>query len=222
MPIKAVLPAIDSIGLTPRQLRLAAEFAVLFVVAPLVMAVLLPPKMMFPALFAVTIAGLLLLQITPGYSWRMLRRNRLVWWALVPMALGPILVGLWAVPDPFAFALNSPLFLAMIFLLYPILSALPQELVFRVLFFERYAPILPGGAWPSIILNAALFSLAHLMYWSPLVMVMTFAGGLAFGWAWRIRGSFGTALAMHAVAGNAVFLVGLGLYFYSGNVTRPF
>ncbi len=51
---------------------------------------------------------------------------------------------------------------------------------------------------------------------------MTFFGGLAFAWAYEIRRSFPLAVLLHAVAGNLVFLTGLGLYFYSGNVVRPF
>ena len=69
---------------------------------------------------------------------------------------------------------------------------------------------------------ATLFSLAHLMYWSWIVAVMTFAGGLLFTWAYRKRGSFFYAVLLHAIAGNIIFAAGLGIYFYSGNVQRPF
>jgi len=123
--------------------------------------------------------------------------------------------------DPLRFATANPGFLVLILIFYPILSALPQELVFRVLWYHRYAPILPGG-WPGIILNAAVFSLAHLMYWSGIVAVMTFVGGLAFAWAYQRRGSFPMAVVMHALAGQIVFALGLGMFFYSGNVVRPF
>jgi membrane protease YdiL (CAAX protease family) len=107
-------------------------------------------------------------------------------------------------------------------MLYPWFSALPQEIVYRPLFFRRYAAILPAGVWPGIVLNAALFSLAHLMYWSWIVAAMTFTGGLAFAWAYRAARSFPMAVLLHAVAGWIVFGAGLGVYFYSGYVVRPF
>ena len=71
-------------------------------------------------------------------------------------------------------------------------------------------------------LNAALFSFAHLMYWSGVVALMTFAGGLVFAWAYVRRGSFALAVVLHSVAGVILFAAGLGIYFYSGNVVRPF
>ena len=95
---------------------------------------------------------------------------------------------------------------------YPIASALPQELLFRSLFYRRYHAILPQGQKVYLI-NAALFSLAHLMYWSWIVAVMTFGGGLLFSWAYRKRGSFFYAVLLHAIAGNIIFAVGLGVYF---------
>ena len=106
-------------------------------------------------------------------------------------------------PDvAFRMLLYRPEFLAVIWLGYPLLSALPQELLFRSLFFRRYQAILPKGPACLTCLNAGLFSLAHLMYWSWIVTIMTFAGGLLFTWAYRKRGSFFYAVLLHAIAGQ--------------------
>ena len=51
---------------------------------------------------------------------------------------------------------------------------------------------------------------------------MTFAGGLLFAWSYERRGNFPEAVILHSVAGIALFAVGMGVYFYSGNVVRPF
>jgi ABC-type multidrug transport system permease subunit len=115
---------------------------------------------------------------------------------------------------------NLPL-LMMILLLYPVLSALPQEIVYRALFFERYKEILPS-AGTAIVLNSALFSLAHLMYWSAIVAVMTFFGSLIFARSYVVERNFPQTVLLHAIGGNLVFVFGLGIYFYSGNVVRPF
>jgi membrane protease YdiL (CAAX protease family) len=118
---------------------------------------------------------------------------------------------------------RRPKVMLMIAVLYPLLSALPQEIVFRPLFFRRYNSILaPINRHALIALNAAIFSLAHLMYWSPIVMIMTFFGGLIFAWAYVTQKNFPLAVILHSVAGVVLFALGMGVYFYSGNVVRPF
>ncbi|MFD2440089.1 hypothetical protein ACFSS8_08385 [Paracoccus kondratievae] len=47
------------------------------------------------------------------------------------------------------------------------------------------------------------------------------SGGWVFAYAYVRRG-FPAAWVLHAVAGNVLFAVGMGVYFYSGNVVRPF
>ena len=53
-------------------------------------------------------------------------------------------------------------------------------------------------------------------------LAMTFAGGLVFAWAYEARRNFPMAFVLHAVSGVIVFAMGLGVFFYSGNVERPF
>lgn len=204
----------------------AVEGVVLFVLVPVVVAVVLPPSSMFPALFMFTGLGLWLLARTEGFSWRDLLRGRVSWRAVGVFGLVTALTATAVVlaTEPAAFLFlprNNPALMAMIVVLYPLLSALPQELIFRPLFFRRYGPLLSGPR-AAVVLNAAAFSLAHLMYWSAIVCVMTFFGGLAFAWAYEIRRSFAMAVVLHAVAGWIVFAAGLGIFFYTGNITRPF
>ncbi len=199
-----------------------------FVAVPIAIATLFPPNWMFPSLFAFTGLGILLLQDTPGFCWAELRYGWRNWswtevfaFTLFMAAFCSALV-LWARPDAaFVLLLHRPEMLIFICIGYPLLSALPQELLFRSLFFRRYHAILPEGR-AAYLLNAGLFSLAHLMYWSWVVAIMTFVGGLLFTWAYRKRGSFFYAVLLHAIAGNIIFAAGLGVYFYSGNVQRPF
>lgn len=61
------------------------------------------------------------------------------------LALGHALPGV----EPFAFARERSILWVAVLLLYPILSALPQELIFRVFFFHRYrVPSPPPGSSP--------------------------------------------------------------------------
>ncbi len=147
------------------------------------------------------------------------------WREIVAIALATLLSGLaiLSLSSPnsiFQIVRHRPEFLPVIWVFYPILSALPQELIFRPLFFHRYAVLLPAGR-AAIALNAAVFSFAHLMYWSWVVAILTFVGGWFFARAYLERG-FPSAWVLHAVAGNVLFAVGMGAYFYTGNVVRPF
>ncbi|WP_422074898.1 type II CAAX prenyl endopeptidase Rce1 family protein [Tranquillimonas rosea] len=212
-----------------RKAQLWVEFALLFVAAPLAMAVVLPPDALFPGLFAVTVLGIALLHLTPGFGWDELVQGAgrispllVLGWSVATAATGYGVVQATA-PEAFGrLVTGNPRLMLMIAVLYPVLSALPQELLFRPLFFRRYGLLLPGGAWAQVTLNAALFSMAHLMYWSWVVAAMTFFGSLAFGYSYRIRRNFPEALVLHAISGIIVFALGLGVFFYSGNVTRPF
>lgn len=208
--------------------QLWGEFLFFFVAAPLAIAAFLPATVMFTALFVVTAIGVVLLHVTDGFHWRDLRRG----WheisvakvakfsaAMFLLCLAVILI--FAPDEMFNILYREPMLMVMIFLLYPLVSALPQEIVYRPLFFRRYGAILPPGQG-AIVMNAALFSFAHLMYWSWIVAAMTFAGGLVFAWAYEKQRNFPLAVILHGIAGNLIFFTGLGIYFYSGNVVRPF
>jgi len=204
-----------------------AEFAALYAGAPLVIALFLPGRLLFAALALFSLAGLGLLWRTGGFRWQGLVNgwSRLPWREVLAIALATLLVGLailwFSRPNAiFQILRQRPEFLPVIWMLYPILSALPQELIFRPLFFHRYGPLLPAGQG-AIALNAAVFSFAHLMYWSWVVAALTFAGGWVFARAY-LRHGFPSAWVLHAVAGNVLFAVGMGAYFYTGNVVRPF
>ena len=212
--------------------RRRIEFLLIYVVAPVVMAVFLPAKWMFPALFLITIAGIFLLVATPGFRWRELLRGwRLAFapanlalmlaFALVAAFASYLILRATRPEALFSLIRHRPLLMAMIFALYPWLSALPQEILYRVLFFRRYASLMPGPR-AAILINAALFSFAHLMYWSWIVAILTFAGGIMFAWVYEAQGNFVLAFLLHAIAGWVLFAFGMGLYFYAGNAVRPF
>lgn len=210
-----------------RQARLRFEFAALYIMAPLLIALFMPGNLLFPALGLLMVVGLVLLWFTGGFDWRSLIRG----WGNVPW-INVLVFGLavaviaWAVmqvtrPDYFRpLTVERLRFLGVIWLFYPILSALPQELIFRPLFFHRYGSLFPDERM-ALLSNAAVFSFAHLMYWSWVVAIMTFVGGWIFALAYRRRG-FPSAWVLHGIAGNILFTLGMGAYFYTGNVVRPF
>ena len=217
----------DSSDTLRPSLWLRIEFAALYIGAPLIIALFMPTHLLFEALAVFSVVGLVLLWATGGFEWRSLVRGwrRIRWRSVLAIALATLISGyvILSLTNPdalFAMAQRRPMLMLMIWALYPILSALPQELIFRALFFHRYRALLPKGRG-GYALNAAIFSFAHLMYWSWLVCAITFVGGWIFARAY-VRQGFPSAWLLHAVAGNVLFTVGMGYYFYSGNVVRPF
>lgn len=211
----------------PGRVRRGIEFALLFVAVPVAIAIFLPPRHMFEALFLFSLAGLGLLWFTGGFEWRDLLRGwgRFDWriflgFAAFTLATSILVLYLTRPEAVFSFLRRDPRFLILIWALYPLLSALPQELIFRVLFFHRYGWLFSGPR-QAVLVNATLFSLAHLMYWNWIVAIFTFFGGMIFAIGYLRRG-FPWAWALHAIAGNILFAVGMGVYFYSGNAVRPF
>lgn len=210
-------------------MRLWTEFLCLYFLAPLTLAIVLPPIALFPGLLTVTILGLTLLAVTPGFRWRDLVQgaSRIGWGAVLTFAVATAAVGYGVLMATQPAALltlprEMPRLMVLIAFFYPFLSALPQEIIFRPLFFRRYGALLPTDPRAQVVLNAGVFAGAHLMYWSWIVAAMTFAGGLVFAWSYRIRGNFPEAVVLHSVAGVVVFALGLGIFFYSGNIQRPF
>ena len=203
------------------RIRRIAELLLLFVGVPLLLAFALPPTAMWSVLSVATAAGIVLLHLTPGFGWRDLLRGGILWGPTLLFALATVATAgamtLWLMPEMlFILPREQTALWLTILVAYPLVSALPQEIVFRPLFFRRYGDLFPAGS--GIWVNAALFALAHLMYWDWVVLAMTFSGGLAFAWAYERRGSFPTAVLMHALAGGIVFTLGLGRLFYSGAV----
>jgi uncharacterized protein len=204
-----------------------AEFVAIFVAGPLALAFFLPPSALFPVLFAVTGVGVLLLSFTPGFRWRELtagmlavRRTHVAAISGATAASSAALV-FWLVPHQWLFLPRMvPELWLMIIALYPLVSALPQEVLYRVLFFRRYGWLFPD-ARVAMAANAGLFALAHLMFWNWPAVLLTFAGGWIFAWAYLRGGGFWSAVILHAVAGGILFTSGLGTFFYHGAVPTP-
>lgn len=208
----------------PRRVRLAVEFALIFLAAPLVLATALPPGWLHRLFLGVTAVSVALLSVTPGFRWRELGHGwRSIDWREVGLvaaltAIASLVFVLWLVPESlFRLPRQAPAFWLLLMLLYPLLSALPQEIVFRTLFFRRYGALFPDMR-VAMLVNGAVFALAHLLFWSPVTLSMTFAGGLFFARGYLGRGGFPQAWVMHAVCGLIIFSFGLGTFFYHGAV----
>ncbi len=134
--------------------------------------------------------------------------------AVVAVVLGVVLQVMQ--PDAMWGLLKKrPGFWGMVMVAYPVLSVLPQGVVYRGLFFERYAGLF--GRWAGVV-AMVVFSLAHLMFFNAHALVLTLAGGVIFVWQYRKTDSLMFASIEHALYGDLAFTVGWGMYLHCGTL----
>lgn len=209
-----------------RRIWLTIEMLLLYVGAPIAVYSLLhdyriPLFKIFPWVFAVFV---IVLTLDRGFSWReALSRG------ISLKALASIL-GIFAVAAPlltlFAWHDSPNRFLAfpryaqdvwlLVMVLYPLLSVTTQEIMFRLFFFGRYRALFGSDAQAAIVLNAALFTFAHIAFLNLTTLVISFLGGLLFAWRYENTRSFWAVALEHSLYGNLIFTLGLGRYFYTG------
>ena len=212
-----------------RTTRLWFEFAAIYAAAPLAMAWLVferivPASRMPGAFAALFILAICLLFATEGFRWRDLMKGRLIadWRALLAysaVTLGAIyLLTLWLTPHAlFGFPNRAPEIWTRVMIFYPILSVIPQGIIYRALFFGRYRSLFSSPV-QSIVVGALAFGLAHLFFLNWVAVALTVVGGAAFGWAHLERRSFWFGNLLHAIGGWSVFTIGLGRFFYHGAI----
>ena len=112
---------------------------------------------------------------------------------------------------------SNPHLWALVMVFYPILSVYPQGILYRGLFYARYACLFhtERAAW---LAGAVAFSLAHLVFGNVWALVLTLAGGLFMSSTYRRTGSLLASDIEHAVYGQLVFTLGWGRFLYHGTV----
>ena len=206
---------------------LTLEMGAVFVAAPVLMACVATPGQLFPSILPLLGLGLVLLHLTHGFRWSSVlhgwRETRIP--LIAAAGLATFIAGWIAIQwlQPWAtfwlWREERAVFWGLL-VAYPLLSALPQELIYRTLFFQRYAAILPEGH-RATILNATMFALAHLMFWNWVILFVSFLGGLLLAWSYRHRGLV-EAWGLHGLTGFVLFATGVGWYFTPEASSRPF
>ena len=205
-----------------RRIRLFFEFLTFFVGAPTAMAIFIGHYSLFAVLGVFAAFGAILLHLTPGFHWgELLRGGVLRHAALIAVftaGTAALIAAIVLMVAPYRF-LSMPLYRTELWMLimvaYPVLSVVPQELLYRPLFFRRYGVLFPSDA-TAVAVNALAFGLGHTLYANPIAIGLTTLAGGVFGWLYVKTGSFPLICILHALAGQLVFTLGLGIYFYHG------
>ena len=118
----------------------------------------------------------------------------------------------------FAMPSESPKNWLLLLVLYPLLSAWPQELIFRTFFFHRYKKIIPRKKH-RMLLSAALFGFAHVVYGNWVAILLALLGGLLFAYTYAKTRSTLACVVEHSIWGIWLFTLGLGHYLDSASTS---
>lgn len=193
---------------------------------PLLALFVFPPKLLLPILWALTLATYLgVRRIDPKGKTGRWDQSAVTWVNLCPILLRFVACSglLYAVtayykPDMiFSFMQRNPLFWALVMVLYPILSVIPQEIIYRRFVFARYGAILSTPR-AMIFVSALGFGFAHIFLQNWIAPVLSAIGGCMFAATYQRTRSLALTSLEHALYGDMIFTLGLGVYFYHGAV----
>lgn len=218
----------DSVVSPPiaRRVRLLIELGILFIAGPLfiryaIFGLKLPLFTVLAPVFVVLLLYLLwddtfhvVREAAVGFPLSELA-SMLVLFALIGGALSAVVALL--LPDQFlSLPFNRPKLWRRIMLLYPILSVVAQEVIYRTFFFHRYGPLFGRSRWVLFAVNGLAFGLAHIIYGSYVSLALTTVLGVLLAWRYDRTRSFWAVWLEHALYGCLVFTIGLGGYFFTG------
>ncbi len=209
-----------------RRARLLVEIGLLFIAAPLlvkfaVFSFRLPLFAVLPPVLGLLILYLLWddtfhLATELGKGFRLVE---LGWMLALFVLVGGALAWFVAssLPERFlGMPRWRPEIWRMVMLLYPLLSVLPQELIYRSFFFHRYGPLFGSARWLAIIVNGVLFGFGHIMFGSYVAVALTMLLGALLAWRYERTRSFWAVWVEHSLYGCLVFTVGIGFLFFTG------
>ncbi|MBD3788939.1 MAG: CPBP family intramembrane metalloprotease [Campylobacterales bacterium] len=117
----------------------------------------------------------------------------------------------------FSLMKSNPLLWGLILVFYPLLSVYPQEIIYRGFYFHRYRNFITQPS-AMIITNALLFGYMHIIFHNFIAVILTTIGGMFFAKLYQRSSSLIFVSVLHALYGNLVFTLGLGQYFFYGNI----
>ena len=202
------------------------ELIILMIGLPALLYAVLPVKYLLPVIWAAALYGYSITRYTLPDALR-------EWWlrdALKAENIYPILrrfaisaalltaTTWWLAPELlFEFPRRNPAFWLLIMLLYPLLSVIPQEIIFRSFFFSRYQKLFSHPR-AMILMSGVAFGLAHILFHNWVAPLLCLIGGMMFAQTYHRHRSLLLVAFEHALYGDFVFTLGLGRYFYHGSV----
>ena len=109
------------------------------------------------------------------------------------------------------FFLNDPdlkkyYFTSVLLLFYLLFSVIPQEIIFRFLFFYKYKDYF--NKFEILLLNSLVFSFCHLIYFDIYILFFSFFGNLLFTFNYMQNKSLLVVIVEHFLLGQTLIILG--------------
>ena len=192
------------------------EFFFIFLILPSAIFFLDSSIIVFLTLYLVFTLSLVILYFDKSFSFTSLRKKIdwkfIIIFSLIFLSLSFFYVILVDKDLLFIFPKTNFELWLLVILIYPFLSVIPQEIVYRVFFFQRYFPN-ERSFYFLTLLNMIVFSYGHIVFNNVHAILITAIVSPIFTYAY-LKKSFFTCIVLHALGGQIIFTLGLGKYFF--------
>ena len=97
-------------------------------------------------------------------------------------------------------------FTSVLLLFYLLFSVIPQEIIFRFLFFYKYKDYF--NKFEILLLNSLVFSFCHLIYFDLYILLFSFFGNLLFTFNYMKNKSLLVVIVEHFLLGQTLIILG--------------
>ena len=97
-------------------------------------------------------------------------------------------------------------FTSVLLLFYLLFSVIPQEVIFRFLFFYKYKDYF--NKFEILLLNSSVFSFCHLIYFDIYILLFSFFGNLLFTFNYMKNKSLLVVIVEHFLLGQTFIILG--------------
>lgn len=97
-------------------------------------------------------------------------------------------------------------FTSVLLLFYLLCSVIPQEIIFRFLFFYKYKDYF--NKFEILLLNSLVFSFCHLIYFDIYILLFSFFGNLLFAFNYMKNKSLLVVIVEHFFLGQTLIILG--------------
>lgn len=192
------------------------EFFFIFLILPSAIFFLDSSIIVFLTLYLVFTLSIVILYFDKSFSFTSLRKKVdwkfIIIFSLIFFSLSFFYVILVDKDLLFIFPKTNFELWLLVILIYPFLSVIPQEIVYRVFFFQRYFPN-ERSFYFLTLLNMIVFSYGHIVFNNVHAILITAIVSPIFTYAY-LKKSFFTCIVLHALGGQIIFTLGLGKYFF--------
>jgi hypothetical protein len=208
--------------------RRLIECLLIFVCLPLLIAWLKPRGYIYGILWLLMAFCAQLLQHQYGWkfkddwNWKGLsgKEVKRIVLRFIPFGAALLWFTWYTIPgELFSLPNRSLIMWATIMVVYPPLSILPQEVIYRSFFLRRYTPLVRNPDHVRI-LCALAFGWMHVIMLNWPAVVFSAIGGLLFADTYQRSKSLAAVCFEHMLYGCFLFTIGLGYYFFHGNAMR--